>query len=666
MINKISNTIKKFTQDFVGQIRMHTTGVSVTLTAAIVVILFYQRGLMPKYFSDQNRVDVAVRAMLTNAVGLLALLTFTTDRLSNISKKNYNENFILGNDVDSFMILRSAHTRVISGRFFKWGVILVFILPILVFEFHASIFWVAPFWWGLFSVIASLLVWNLVSVLEIFGTNALYPETVRSRIASHQFGRWLEFIDNAVKNKGDDPLYSYSMHSQYLETANDAKPEFRKKYFEIINNLVYADYVFIVSRQYTSDPEQQDNRVNALLGFIAGRQKALIEHLLATPDLSIQAQLLELICDTDSKYWNYTTLADSVAQDHSRPICTEDEVPEIDLTAIGVWQSKESHDEVDLIPVFVYHKISHEFSTGKIRLTANEVEGIVRSIDNIKHRRTKEYAAKQFAEALIKATVSHRISDQSLPNDISKISTFRFLNFPEFMDEDEKMWKNAVQSVSERAVITKNKLPSEAKKALLQNTSKEFRIAYLFLMLFQQSTFSISKNKDLLECLSSIILEDSSGSTGECFEWLDPETQGIFGIQKIDFEQTKEVVSSFPTTSDNFDKVRSEESLVWLFEVLTRPVTYDWYEEFESRGFGSLFEFSTVILWKEVVSKDQWVYSDFAAEFILGDFFNDIQIKPSPQKMGDAKMEVNKTASTLEQLGRTEDAKRLRQSIDLK
>ena len=666
MINKISNTIKKFTQDFVGQIRMHTTGVSVTLTAAIVVILFYQRGLMPKYFSDQNRVDVAVRAMLTNAVGLLALLTFTTDRLSNISKKNYNENFILGNDVDSFMILRSAHTRVISGRFFKWGVILVFILPILVFEFHASIFWVAPFWWGLFSVIASLLVWNLVSVLEIFGTNALYPETVRSRIASHQFGRWLEFIDNTVKNKGDDPLYSYSMHSQYLETANDAKPEFRKKYFEIINILVYADYVFIVSRQYTSDPEQQDNRVNALLGFIAGRQKALIEHLLATPDLSIQAQLLELICDTDSKYWNYTTLADSVAQDHSRPICTEDEVPEIDLTAIGVWQSKESHDEVDLIPAFVYHKISHEFSTGKIRLTANEVEGIVRSIDNIKHRRTKEYAAKQFAEALIKATVSHRISDQSLPNDISKISTFRFLNFPEFMDEDEKMWKNAVQSVSERAVITKNKLPSEAKKALLQNTSKEFRIAYLFLMLFQQSTFSISENKDLLECLSSIILEDSSGSTGECFEWLDPETQGIFGIQKIDFEQTKEVVSSFPTTSDNFDKVRSEESLVWLFEVLTRPVTYDWYEEFESRGFGSLFEFSTVILWKEVVSKDQWVYSDFAAEFILGDFFNDIQIKPSPQKMGDAKMEVNKTASTLEQLGRTEDAKRLRQSIDLK
>ena len=668
MINKISNTIKKFTQDFVGQIRMHTTGVSVTLTAAIVVILFYQRGLMPKYFSDQNRVDVAVRAMLTNAVGLLALLTFTTDRLSNISKKNYNENFILGNDVDSFMILRSAHTRVISGRFFKWGVILVFILPILVFEFHASIFWVAPFWWGLFSVIASLLVWNLVSVLEIFGTNALYPETVRSRIASHQLGRWLEFIDNAVKNKGDDPLYSYSMHSQYLETANDAKPEFRKKYFEIINNLVYADYVFIVSRQYTSDPEQQDNRVNALLGFIAGRQKALIEHLLATPDLSIQAQLLELICDTDSKYWNYTTLADSVAQDHSRPICTEDEVPEIDLTAIGVWQSKESHDEVDLIPAFVYHKISHEFSTGKIRLTANEVEGIVRSIDNIKHRRTKEYAAKQFAEALIKATVSHRISDQSLPNDISKISTFRFLNFPEFvdMDEDDKMWRLFVTSISERELISNDKLRVDTKVNLLQNSSQEFLIGYLFLTLFQKPTLSCEENEKLLKCLSDNIATNLNGSQDSMQCYLLPETQEIFGIQKIDFEQTKEVVSSFPTTSDTFDKVRSEESLVWLFGVLTRPVTYDWHEEFESRGFGSLFEFSTVILWKEVVSKDQWADFDFMEEFLVGDFFNDSQIKPNRQKMGDAKMEVNKAASTLERLGRTEDAKRLRRSIDLK
>ena len=634
----------------------------------IVITLCCDQDLMPTYFSDKDYANIAVRAMLTNAVGLLALLTFTTDRLSNISKQSDNENFIIGSDIDSFMILQSAHTRVISGQFFKWGVILVFILPVLVFEFNASIYCVAPLWWGLFSVIASLLVWNLVSTLKIFGTNALYPEDARSRIVSDQLRRWIEFIDSAIKNKGGDPLYSYSMHSQYLKNANEAKPEDQNKYFDIIANLLYVDYAFVVSKKYTSNPRQRDRKVNELLGFIAGRQEALIEQLLATPVLSVQKKLLQLICDTDLKYWIYTTSPDSVTQDLSRPICTEDAVPNVILTAIGIWQSKESGDEVDLIPAFVYYKISHEFSIGKMTLTKDEVERIVRSINNIKHQRTKEYAVKQFVEALTKAAVIRETGDNLLPCNISEISSFKFLKFPyeKFMDEDEKMWKNVVSSVSERELITKNKLSIGVKKSLLRNTSKEFRVAYLFLILFQEPTFSISENKELLKRLSSTIAEDSSGTTDELFEGLELETQELFGDKKIDFERTKEVVLSFSKTSDTFDKVCSENSFAWLFGVLTRPVTYDWYEEFESRGFGSLFEFSTVILWKELVSKDQWAVFEFAAEFLSGEFFNDIQIKPSPQKMDDAKMEVNKTASTLEQLGRTEDAKRLRRSIDLK
>lgn len=668
MIGRISDTVKKLPQNCIEWARKHPTGASIAFMLIIVITLCCDQDLMPTYFSDNDYANIAVRAMLTNAVGLLALLTFTTDRLSNISKQSDNENFIIGSDIDSFMILQSAHTRVISGQFFKWGVILVFILPVLVFEFNASIYCVAPLWWGLFSVIASLLVWNLVSTLKIFGTNALYPEDARSRIVSDQLRRWIEFIDSAIKNKGGDPLYSYSMHSQYLKNANEAKPEDQNKYFDIIANLLYVDYAFVVSKKYTSNPRQRDRKVNELLGFIAGRQEALIEQLLATPVLSVQKKLLQLICDTDLKYWIYTTSPDSVTQDLSRPICTEDAVPNVILTAIGIWQSKESGDEVDLIPAFVYYKISHEFSIGKMTLTKDEVERIVRSINNIKHQRTKEYAVKQFVEALTKAAVIRETGDNLLPCNISEISSFKFLKFPyeKFMDEDEKMWKNVVSSVSERELITKNKLSIGVKKSLLRNTSKEFRVAYLFLILFQEPTFSISENKELLKRLSSTIAEDSSGTTDELFEGLELETQELFGDKKIDFERTKEVVLSFSKTSDTFDKVCSENSFAWLFGVLTRPVTYDWYEEFESRGFGSLFEFSTVILWKELVSKDQWAVFEFAAEFLSGEFFNDIQIKPSPQKMDDAKMEVNKTASTLEQLGRTEDAKRLRRSIDLK
>ena len=482
MIGRISDTVKKLPQNCIEWARKHPTGASIAFMLIIVITLCCDQDLMPTYFSDKDYANIAVRAMLTNAVGLLALLTFTTDRLSNISKQSDNENFIIGSDIDSFMILQSAHTRVISGQFFKWGVILVFILPVLVFEFNASIYCVAPLWWGLFSVIASLLVWNLVSTLKIFGTNALYPEDARSRIVSDQLRRWIEFIDSAIKNKGGDPLYSYSMHSQYLKNANEAKPEDQNKYFDIIANLLYVDYAFVVSKKYTSNPRQRDRKVNELLGFIAGRQEALIEQLLATPVLSVQKKLLQLICDTDLKYWIYTTSPDSVTQDLSRPICTEDAVPNVILTAIGIWQSKESGDEVDLIPAFVYYKISHEFSIGKMTLTKDEVERIVRSINNIKHQRTKEYAVKQFVEALTKAAVIRETGDNLLPCNISEISSFKFLKFPyeKFMDEDEKMWKNVVSSVSERELITKNKLSIGVKNLFYGTPLKNFELHTYF------------------------------------------------------------------------------------------------------------------------------------------------------------------------------------------
>ena len=329
----------------------------------------------------------------------------------------------------------------------------------------------------------------------------------------------------------------------------------------------------------------------------------------------------------------------------------------VELTEFSLGAEPPQTEGAELIPAFVHHKISEGICNGRIKPTANEVSSLITSINSITHQETKEYAARQLIDAIT--------ADLKLFGDISGTIPC-LIPGASPVDDNDKLWRNLMLSVSQQKVIEKTDLPVEAKKALLQNTSKEFQVAYLFLILFQIPTFSISENEELLKCLYSVISEDSSGSTDECFEGLDPETQEIFGTQKINFEQTKEVVSSFSTTSDTFDKVRSEESLVWLFEVLTRPVTYDWHEEFESRGFGSLFEFSTVILWKEVVSKDQWVDSDFAEKSLVGDFFNDSQIKPNRQKMGDAKMEVNKAASTLERLGRTEDAKRLRRSIDLK
>ena len=454
---------------------------------------------------------------------------------------------------------------------------------------------------------------------------------------------WSDLVAEIIELRRGDPGYTTRKHKEYLKEYAEIDSSDRCRY-----KLLTLGNLRPVSDIISNAPSKKT--LKSTCRFIYGRQKALIEKLLDPSSSIMQPMLFELIHDTDLKYKMIAAKAGADSAALSKESGVE-------LTEFSLGAEPPQTEGAELIPAFVHHKISEGICNGRIKPTANEVSSLITSINSITHQETKEYAARQLIDAIT--------ADLKLFGDISGTIPC-LIPGASPVDDNDKLWRNLMLSVSQQKVIEKTDLPVEAKKALLQNTSKEFQVAYLFLILFQIPTFSISENEELLKCLYSVISEDSSGSTDECFEGLDPETQEIFGTQKINFEQTKEVVSSFSTTSDTFDKVRSEESLVWLFEVLTRPVTYDWHEEFESRGFGSLFEFSTVILWKEVVSKDQWVDSDFAEKSLVGDFFNDSQIKPNRQKMGDAKMEVNKAASTLERLGRTEDAKRLRRSIDLK
>ena len=627
---------RKFTEFITKHPNISILAASILTSATILIF----PDLAPQYCDK-----IAIRTMLTNAVGLFTLLTFTTNHLSNISRKTKDSTYF-GVNIKYFLALQSPHTHIISGNIFRSEIILLFIFPVLAFEFPALTQYVTRLWWGMFSAVASILAWNLINSLRVFDVTELHPESVVSQIELYKYKMWSDLVTEIIEIRRGDVGYTTRKHKEYLEeyARIDSGDHCRYKLLTLGNLRPVSD---IISNVPSAKKEE---KIKATCRFIYGRQKALIENLLDLSSSAMQPMLFELIHETDFTYKMVAAEAgsDSVALGKESGV---------ELTEFALGARPPETKGTELIPAFVHHKISKGICDGQIKPTANKVSRLITSINSIAHQETKEYAARQLIDAI---TVDFKIFD-----DISGTIPCLIPGVPP-VDDDEKLWRNLMLSVSQQKVIEKTDLPVEAKKALLQNTSKEFRIAYLFLILFQKSTFSISENKELLECLSSIIAEDSSGSTDECFEGLDPEIQEVFGIQKIDFEQTKEVVSSFPTTSDTFDKVRSEESLVWLFGVLTRPVTYDWYEEFESRGFGSLFEFSTVILWKEVVSKDQWAGFDFAAEFLLGDFFNDSQIKPSPQKMGDAKMEVNKTVSTLEQLGRTEDAKRLRRSIDLK
>ena len=612
---KLRKVSKKFAEFITKHPNISMLIASIIASAAILIF----PNITPKYCDK-----IAIRTMLTNTVGLFALLTFATNQLSNISRKTKDDTY-LGINIKYFLALQSPHNHIISGNIFRSEIILLFIFPVLAFEFPTLTQYVTRLWWGVFSTVASLLAWNLINSLRVFDVTELHRESVVSQIELYQCRMWSDLVAEIIELRRGDPGYTTRKHKEYLKeyAEIDSSDRCRYKLLTLGNLRPVSD---IISN--------------------APSKKTLLD-----PSSSImQPMLFELIHDTDLKYKMIAAKAGADSAALSKESGVE-------LTEFSLGAEPPQTEGAELIPAFVHHKISEGICNGRIKPTANEVSSLITSINSITHQETKEYAARQLIDAIT--------ADLKLFGDISGTIPC-LIPGASPVDDNDKLWRNLMLSVSQQKVIEKTDLPVEAKKALLQNTSKEFQVAYLFLILFQIPTFSISENEELLKCLYSVISEDSSGSTDECFEGLDPETQEIFGTQKINFEQTKEVVSSFSTTSDTFDKVRSEESLVWLFEVLTRPVTYDWHEEFESRGFGSLFEFSTVILWKEVVSKDQWVDSDFAEKSLVGDFFNDSQIKPNRQKMGDAKMEVNKAASTLERLGRTEDAKRLRRSIDLK
>ena len=630
---KLRKVSKKFAEFITKHPNISMLIASIIASAAILIF----PNITPKYCDK-----IAIRTMLTNTVGLFALLTFATNQLSNISRKTKDDTY-LGINIKYFLALQSPHNHIISGNIFRSEIILLFIFPVLAFEFPTLTQYVTRLWWGVFSTVASLLAWNLINSLRVFDVTELHRESVVSQIELYQCRMWSDLVAEIIELRRGDPGYTTRKHKEYLKEYAEIDSSDRCRY-----KLLTLGNLRPVSDIISNAPSKKT--LKSTCRFIYGRQKALIEKLLDPSSSIMQPMLFELIHDTDLKYKMIAAKAGADSAALSKESGVE-------LTEFSLGAEPPQTEGAELIPAFVHHKISEGICNGRIKPTANEVSSLITSINSITHQETKEYAARQLIDAIT--------ADLKLFGDISGTIPC-LIPGASPVDDNDKLWRNLMLSVSQQKVIEKTDLPVEAKKALLQNTSKEFQVAYLFLILFQIPTFSISENEELLKCLYSVISEDSSGSTDECFEGLDPETQEIFGTQKINFEQTKEVVSSFSTTSDTFDKVRSEESLVWLFEVLTRPVTYDWHEEFESRGFGSLFEFSTVILWKEVVSKDQWVDSDFAEKSLVGDFFNDSQIKPNRQKMGDAKMEVNKAASTLERLGSTEDAKRLRRSIDLK
>lgn len=429
----------------------------------ITIFIYNYQSTIPEYFFCNSK--IAIRAMLTNTVGLITLLTFATNNISNLSKNSDKADTYLGEDVNSFILIQSWHSRIISASAFKFGPILLIILPIVAFEFPRLLHLISASWWGLFLVIASLLSWHLMSALTAFGANTYRSEHVRNRIKRYLEEKWMLFIRDMISNHNGDPFYTQFTHLKYLEELRNINPEDRDAYIDltlgnirIIDNIVNAP---TTTRTASSESETEDNLV-AIFNFIAARQSALIEFFLNKADAYTRAESLKLICETNSKYHSNLRSVPGV------PTCEESTVSRLSLLNINsdITPAAEIETKIESIPALVYYELSRGISEGRVALTVSEINELINSINRITHKNTKEYAAKQLIEAIITATFIDGTIDKKLISDIS--NTIPYLT-PEASpgNDDEKLWRNVVASVSRQKISEEEDLSIEAHNLLL-------------------------------------------------------------------------------------------------------------------------------------------------------------------------------------------------------
>lgn len=638
----------------------------ISLPLLFVVVITYSiykhQSTIPEYFFHNSK--IAIRAMLTNTVGLITLLTFATNNISNLSKKSDKTNTYLGEDVNSFILIQSWHSRIISASAFKFGPILLIILPIVAFEFPSLLHLISPSWWGLFLVIASLLSWHLMSALTAFGANTYRSEHVRNRIKRYLEEKWMRFIRDIVSNHNGDPFYTRLTHLKYLDELRDINPEDRNVYIDltlgnirIIDNIVNAS---TTTKTAPSEPKAKDNLV-AILNFIAGRQSALIEFFLNNADAYMRAESLKLICETNSKYHSNIRSAPEV------PTCEESSVSRLSLLNInsGVTLTAEIKTKIELIPALVYYEISRGISEGRVAPTVSEVNKLINSINSIAHKETKKYAAKQLIEAIITATVIDRTIDQKLLSDISNTIPC-LIPGASPVNDDEKLWRDVITSVSQQKIIEEEDLSIKTQNFLLSFAVTEFRVAYLFVTLFNTPTGSHSNDIELLKCIIQTIDPIKFYGNG-VDKTKEPEPVELDGIN---LETTRKFISKFAKTRylTSLPVFHPTDVLDWLFEVLNKLVKYDLYDEFIENQFQRKFDFATLILWRSIVSRNVLSDFDFPGEPFSGYFFQDLKNKSFDQLPAKTievvKDKVTKAADLLTEISRPEIAKLLRQSIE--
>ncbi|WP_167146971.1 hypothetical protein [Actinomyces sp. ZJ308] len=614
-------------------------------TIALFIMLYTWPTLIPDY--EHN---IMIRTMLTNSVGLLAILTFTANIMIGTSKDNFNRNnTYLGVEVNSFFLIHSAFTRIISGLPFKIGVSLLFLLPIIYFEIPAlASIVVIPLWWSLFGIISSLLLLNILNTISI-----IRPQYIRFRIRKHKIKKWHAFV-NGVLSKSTTPYDSYAWHKYYLLEYEAIKPEDHSDYLKyILNNLSPID-----SAIYTLLSSPPKISSGPIYDFLSGRLQALIEHLEETDDPRTINELFQLISNTVEIHQNASGNLNS-KNSEKLTVCSEDQVSRIRLLTP---ESSKFDKTVQVIPAVTYNEISYKIHEGKINLSQKDLRVLVSSIDNIKHQATKEYAAKQLIEAIFTASFLNFGNPQL---NINIVEAMPYLNPYADPIGDECMLRKLAFSFAERKIISGESLPNGSYKNLLKFTSYNLRIANLFVTLFKnKESFDLKLAEYLTQEIEPVDLTSKD-------EFVDEPLQYDSDLLKFEAGKVKEMIYKFDSRPLNMTlmNIRDGGALEWLFDILKKPITCDMYREFEKQNFKRFFRFRTVVLWRTLVSTeiyDNLYYLLDGASGYSGMFYKSDQDQSDLIDLKEATEEVDKAADLLEGFGRKEEAKMLRRSIATK
>ena len=572
-------------QNFYSKVR---TFIIPILILSILTFAIYS---IPKITPDYQP-KVAVRTMITNSIGLIALLTFTVNTIANISKDRLSGNATyLGVDINSFHLIQSQATRAVSHPCFTIGIFALFALPILEFELEYKFnHLITSVWWSIFILVSSSLALFITNTLHSFTSNVFNIQSTRNSIRNLKQNQWFNEINEMSNN--DDlnsiPEEAYSLYTTYLDEYENLSSEERETYKYITLNVIK----FAESRM--------DSTTHTL--FFSGRLMALIKKLENSRSSDSITNLLELYIQAVRQYDEFTSTINS---DPSVDITEEydkDEIFHCNLLDAQEILNTTNNLSVDAILAISYTKIFRNIEDGNIRLRKNDIAELFSSVSLLRNQSTQTYVAGRAIDAIITGGITNYEDPRKPTLDVAGILS-KITNRTHTATEYEMLLTKLTNFAVEDRLISAH-LSFKIRGQLLELASINSVVADYFIQLFRGDSFDDYhfEHTYLAAVANNIRLNYASREARISGDKTQEQRQSAF-YQSQDSEVLQLILKhNEANPSTKINSLISGSHVQWLLSLLAKEMDIRVYREFKKHGVSSLYSFRYIILWKTIVA----------------------------------------------------------------